>query len=1544
MPSGATAAQSSAMGGAAGGAAVIEMVDYAKSLDIDPLREPFMLWVAEAAYSAELPPDWGEYMDPQGRVYFYCSTTGESSWTHPMDPVFREIAQAYRTAFYRGGFWDFEERLEREEADIEAELENWKESKDSKGEAFFHNSKSKESTFADPKSMMYHKLYTKLKMLKMMKERNPVMAIAPRPVTAVAAVVEETEEEKEARLQREKDAEQLTRVTIRLQAFLRTTIQKKRFKEIKQRKAAQTKGVAASLRGMVRLKISRNPDGTEQIELSQTTGARREKAAVKMQALARMFLVKKRTKPMLEHRRHLGKMLVPIQTRMRICLAKKRVAMIRSEKFVKSATDIQKVQRGIMGRERVKRLQTAQLEQRKKEMQIVLIQCCVRMMLAIHRRRRLKAERRGNAQKSLASQMKCFLAAKKIHMLSIVEHPTLVSFQLQPDSLLPWRFRLQMAPTHNGKFLRAPHGPCELFHDEAAQQAYVLKAILDIQRLFRGSLVRIAKMRRMVIGRAPVLEAVKAAMIQIDARQEAGIKMQTRARGFLVRKRDIEREQLFLRFSREGSKAQRLLILAQQVCKTFWAQQYVQFEAATRFRNTNAATIQRHWRGFLSRKLVEDMVEESCWPLKGFFEYQQTGPDSVLVQVNFHSSRHFDEYRYFERYGDVEDLSMVLEEMEMEVALCVDQYLQDRSLLQPSRTPIKRPQLRAPISESPRPPVSPKGRFLHYTEKRKPLPPALRKDFQQADADVTTEADVAAAAPAGEQAASDAACAAAASPPRPTLDDAAPVSPTADSSPGSSPSGSPKKKKDEKQLTARLSEDELQTLAVHDEQQRTRDWDEARSTAGPLPIVAKKSAAAAASSPIGLKAPPGAPPAKPSLDKAPPRKKMLTNPEFIFKEPESQMVHTLFKSSSLQEYAPDTSDLDAKMPPRKVTPARIPTASSDANFDPRRPGTGSTGAADPIAAPGNAADADVDAADAGGAQLLEVGGSSSSSPNKKYKKGKFPEPLPRNPFRPEITIEQSIAGQVPDRKSYAGEFRSGRWYKNPKKLSELGERERVAILYDMKEERKRKVVFLARKRQAWEERQAVRQAEERDKWHRQMEDVNRQRDDRESRKVETLTKWLMAKEAEAKRQRQQEQETIEVVKQKQAAAQAKLDRLDMQRAQEREARLRRAEGHRAQLMEQIENARSKENSELFAQQQPQEVHRHVHHHIHYHHVNEDGEEELSHAARVHIEHESESSVLQHPSQSRVLNDGSVSQALPPGASSSSDTEAVLSTRGDGQGDALGKTLQGAPLPSNSEVPPGGAGASQELHQSSIQTGASSRQALMFYSEEPDSGRRREPGDFEAAGAGGGAPRGGVQLGGEPGAADALLSSGKKGLAASSSMLPGIMPQSATGSGSNANMLGRPGMPMQGTPGGPRVTQQHVHYHLPQGSGPANHTVVRHLQGAPVELVIPPVDTDSTIRNPPNSLSPKGLQKLGKQTGLSNFCRNISTAIDAYSDTRRPRYLRDKHFAPLPLPHERGGAAALMHAHTSHVMHHHNFRFEEDENSHDTGAGGGGGRF
>merc|ERR1719440_1785745 len=92
-------------------ASVVEMLEYVKGLDIDPIKESDMLWIAEEAFNAPLPPFWTEHQDDQGRVYFHSSFTGESTWRHPMDDLFREIVAYQRRAVAMQGFWQIEDEI-----------------------------------------------------------------------------------------------------------------------------------------------------------------------------------------------------------------------------------------------------------------------------------------------------------------------------------------------------------------------------------------------------------------------------------------------------------------------------------------------------------------------------------------------------------------------------------------------------------------------------------------------------------------------------------------------------------------------------------------------------------------------------------------------------------------------------------------------------------------------------------------------------------------------------------------------------------------------------------------------------------------------------------------------------------------------------------------------------------------------------------------------------------------------------------------------------------------------------------------------------------------------------------------------------------------------------------------------------------------------------------------------------------------------------------------------------------------------------------------
>ena len=43
------------------------------------------MWVVKQAYVAPLPPNWAEFADEEGRIYFFNYVSEQSSWAHPMD-------------------------------------------------------------------------------------------------------------------------------------------------------------------------------------------------------------------------------------------------------------------------------------------------------------------------------------------------------------------------------------------------------------------------------------------------------------------------------------------------------------------------------------------------------------------------------------------------------------------------------------------------------------------------------------------------------------------------------------------------------------------------------------------------------------------------------------------------------------------------------------------------------------------------------------------------------------------------------------------------------------------------------------------------------------------------------------------------------------------------------------------------------------------------------------------------------------------------------------------------------------------------------------------------------------------------------------------------------------------------------------------------------------------------------------------------------------------------------------------------------------------
>mmetsp|Transcript_76877 Transcript_76877/g.148525 ORF Transcript_76877/g.148525 Transcript_76877/m.148525 type:complete len:347 (+) Transcript_76877:127-1167(+) len=70
-----------------------DLREYGKTLCVDVDNDDDLVWLVQEAFVAELPQSWTEHLNEDGRVYFYNQLTQVSSWSHPMDSVFRELVR-----------------------------------------------------------------------------------------------------------------------------------------------------------------------------------------------------------------------------------------------------------------------------------------------------------------------------------------------------------------------------------------------------------------------------------------------------------------------------------------------------------------------------------------------------------------------------------------------------------------------------------------------------------------------------------------------------------------------------------------------------------------------------------------------------------------------------------------------------------------------------------------------------------------------------------------------------------------------------------------------------------------------------------------------------------------------------------------------------------------------------------------------------------------------------------------------------------------------------------------------------------------------------------------------------------------------------------------------------------------------------------------------------------------------------------------------------------------------------------------------------------
>lgn len=73
------------------------ILQYATYLGMDPMEDTELLWIAQQALTAPLPPSWTEHADPMsGDSYYHNDETGDTVWEHPCDEYFRTLYQSLK--------------------------------------------------------------------------------------------------------------------------------------------------------------------------------------------------------------------------------------------------------------------------------------------------------------------------------------------------------------------------------------------------------------------------------------------------------------------------------------------------------------------------------------------------------------------------------------------------------------------------------------------------------------------------------------------------------------------------------------------------------------------------------------------------------------------------------------------------------------------------------------------------------------------------------------------------------------------------------------------------------------------------------------------------------------------------------------------------------------------------------------------------------------------------------------------------------------------------------------------------------------------------------------------------------------------------------------------------------------------------------------------------------------------------------------------------------------------------------------------------------
>ncbi|KAM5226968.1 centrosomal protein of 164 kDa isoform 8-T8 [Hipposideros larvatus] len=68
-----------------------EVLQFAREIGIDPVKEPELMWLAREGIVASLPEEWKPCQDITGEIYYFNFANGQSMWDHPCDEHYRNL-------------------------------------------------------------------------------------------------------------------------------------------------------------------------------------------------------------------------------------------------------------------------------------------------------------------------------------------------------------------------------------------------------------------------------------------------------------------------------------------------------------------------------------------------------------------------------------------------------------------------------------------------------------------------------------------------------------------------------------------------------------------------------------------------------------------------------------------------------------------------------------------------------------------------------------------------------------------------------------------------------------------------------------------------------------------------------------------------------------------------------------------------------------------------------------------------------------------------------------------------------------------------------------------------------------------------------------------------------------------------------------------------------------------------------------------------------------------------------------------------------------